>query len=563
MLFRKNFNKRIYHHIDPDEIFIDSTNLPGFDTYQFEGRIEKPISTKTFFFVGIFFAVVTLIFLGKSWNIQISNGQSYAERSANNRLRHTLIFSERGLIYDKNNVPLAWNETGEPNSFNLRKYTEKSGFSNLLGYVSYPKKDSAGFYYDKTISGVDGIEKFFESTLQKENGLRIIETNALNEIVSENTIRPPEKGDNVHLTIDAEVQNALFNSVKSIVDQTGFVGGGAVIMDVHNGDLLALVNYPEYDSNVMASGSDTKKINEMLRDKRKPFLNRITQGLYTPGSIIKPFVAFGALQENIINPTDNIVSTGSISIPNPYNPDAPSIFNDWKAHGPVDVRKAIAYSSNVYFYEVGGGYKDLVGLGISRLEKYFRKFGFGKPVEGELFSDLAGTIPNPEWKKKVFNDEWRVGDTYFTSIGQYGTQVTPLQVVRAYSAIANRGTLIDPKIIADPAQPIVSSKIEGIDSWVWDTIHLAMRDTVLFGTSKGLNYPDFEIAGKTGTAELGVSKENVNSWAVGFFPYKNPRFAYVFMLESGKRTNTIGGVAAAKNFFDWMKIYHSEYLTSN
>ena len=560
MPFRKLFKKRIYHHIDPDEIFIDSTNLPGFDTYQFEGRIEKPIKEKTFWLVGAFFLVIVLIFLGKTWSIQITSGEKYAERSTNNRLRHTLIFSERGLIYDKNKVALSWNETGELNSYNIRRYIKDPGFSNILGYISYPKKDQAGFYYDKTTDGVTGIEKIFNSILQKENGLRIIETNSTNDIVTENTIRPPQKGDNVVLTIDSEIQKGIYRIVKEVADEAGFTGGGAVIMDVNNGEILSVVSYPEYDSETMTNSGDNKKISALLNSSSKPFLNRITQGLYTPGSIMKPYVAIGALQEKVINSTDKIISTGSISIPNPYNPDQPSIFNDWKAHGAVNVREAIANSSDVYFYVVGGGYKDIVGLGINRIEKYYRLFGFGSDVKGEMFSGISGTIPNPEWKQKIFNDNWRVGDTYFTSIGQYGLQVTPLQVVRAVSAIANRGTLINPKIIAEPSQPMEATKIVGVDPWVWDTVQAGMRDTVLIGTTKSLNYPDLEIAGKTGTAELGVVKDKVNSWYVGFFPYSNPKYAFVFMLESGKSTNTMGAVTVAKRFFEWLKLYHSEYV---
>lgn len=557
--FKKRFHKKYVQKVNPDEIFMDSVNLPGFDTYQFEGRIEKPISDKTFWLLGSFFFLILLIFSSKTWFVQVIRGQEYAEHSANNKLDYTIVFSDRGTIYDRNNVPLAWNEKGE-NEFSTRKYIEKPGFSNLLGYVSYPKKDSAGNYYDQLISGIGGIEESFNDILQKENGLRIIEVNAVNEIVSENIMRKPQAGDDLHLTIDSEVQAQLFSSVQKVVDDVGFGGGAAALMDVYSGDLLAIVTYPEYDSNILANSNDKQLINSFIQDERNPFLNRVTQGLFTPGSIVKPFIAVAALQERVIGPKDKIISSGSISIPNPYNPENPSVFNDWKAHGPVDVREALAYSSNVYFYEVGGGYKEQEGLGIERVERYIRKFGFGSGLQGNFFSNISGTIPNPEWKRKTFDDDWRVGDTYFTSIGQYGFQATPLQVVRAISAVATGGMLVEPQIIADSFRTPQVTLLKGIDSWVWKTVQEGMRDSVLFGTAKGLNYSDIELAGKTGTAELGVSKNKVNSWLVSYFPYQSPKYVLMVLLESGRRENLIGGVAVGRNFFDWLKVNRPGYF---
>jgi penicillin-binding protein 2 len=556
--FRKKFRKKYVPSIDPDEIFMDSSNLPGFDVSQFEGRIEKPISRKTFIFLGIFFLLIISVFTVRAWNIQISRGEQFAEWGSNNKLRRTLLFSDRGIIYDKNETPLVWNETND-DDFSSRKYIDTPGFSKLLGYISYPKRDSSGFFYDNEIEGVDGIEKYYNAKLAGKNGERIIEINAINDVVSENVVHPPVNGDNIHLTIDAEVQAKLYESVEKIVNDAGFIGGGAVIMDIHNGDILSLVSYPEYDSNIMTAGEDNNKIAEYINDTRNPFLNKVTEGQYTPGSIVKPYMAVAALQEGVINNTDKIVSRGTLEVPNPYNPDNPSIFTDWKAHGAVDVKEALAYSSNIFFYIVGGGYNDMEGLGISKIEDYMKKFGFGKEIKTDIFNGFSGTVPDPEWKRKIFDDDWRLGDTYFTAIGQYGFQVTPLQVVRAVSAIANKGTLVEPNLVEDPYKSVESTEIQGIDNWVWDTIHEGMRDVVEFGTGKGLNYEDFHIAGKTGTAELGVSKAKVNSWFTGFWPYENPRYAFAIFLEQGDRNNLIGGVAVSRNFFDWLKFNKPEY----
>lgn len=557
-IFNRPRRKRL-QAIDPDEIFMDSSNLPGFDNSQFEGRIEKPISKISFIMLGFVFSFVILVFSAQTWNVQITQGEEYSARSENNKLRNTLLFSDRGIIYDRNDGPLAWNEHRD-DMFNTRKYTENPGFSNLLGYVSYPKRDSAGFFYDESIEGVDGIEKNYNDLLSGKNGKRIIEVNVKNEIFSENEINVPQNGANINLTIDSDLQKKMFESLETVVTERGFAGGGAVIMDIHNGDILSLVSYPQFDSNVMTDGKDAAKIAEFVNDERNPFLNKITEGNYTPGSIVKPFMAAAALQEGIIKPTDKIISRGTLVVPNPYNPDNPSVFTDWKAHGVVNVREALAVSSNIFFYIIGGGFDDMPGLGITKIEEYFKKFGFGKKMENDIWSGSQGLIPNPEWKKQTFDDDWRLGDTYFTSIGQYGFQVVPIQVIRAISAIANNGLMIEPNLILDHSRVPIMNEIEGIDSWVYKIIQEGMKDAVEFGTARGLFYPDFNIAAKTGTAELGVSKGSVNSWAVGYWPYENPKYAFTIFLEKGDRHNTIGGVAVARNFFDWLKFNKEEYL---
>ncbi len=555
--FRKKLRKNYSQRIDPDEIFIDSTNLPGFDTHQFEGHIERPIMEKTFAWVGAVFTVIIIVFGVKTYSLQIAHGDEYANRSANNRLRHTIVFSDRGIIYDRNFTPLACHEDG-PDEFSIRKYTSQPGFSSLLGYVSYPKKDSAGFYYDKDIEGIDGIEKFYNNILQPSNGLRIIETDARNNIISENSIRSPRPSENIHLTIDADMQTAMQTALQRVVDGAGFQGGGAAVMDIQTGELLVLTNYPEYDSNILTEGSDRTTISQLVNDERNPFLNRVVDGLYAPGSVMKPYVAVGALQERIINTTDKIVSKEFITVPNPYDPDNPSIFRDNKAYGPVNIREALAHSSNIYFYTVGGGRDNFPGLGISRIETYFRKFGFGSEINNPFFAGVSGTIPNPEWKRKIFNDDWRLGDTYYTAIGQYGVQITPLQIIRAVAAIANNGTLVEPQIFKSEYLQPITTPIEGIDDWILPVIRAGMRDAVLFGTASGVNFDDVQIASKTGTAEIGARKDKVNAWHSGFFPYQNPKYAYVVFLEKGPADTTVGSNAVSREFFEWLKTAHPE-----
>lgn len=558
----KRFNKKAYknNEVFPDEIFLDSHNLPQFDRHNLEGHIEKTISKRAVYAMGIFFAFVFLVFAGKAWVLQVLQGTAYAEKSENNRLDHELVFAERGLLYDRNRESLAWNIPSQNDAFTRRMYVATSGFAHALGYVSYPKKDKQGNYFDDELIGKSGVEAYYNSDLQGKNGIKITETNALQNKVSESVLRPPEHGSPLHLSIDNRIQAKLYEEMKGLAERVGFQGGAAAIMNIHTGEMIAYTSFPEFSSHVMTEGEDATAVKGYLTDSRNVFINRLVDGLYTPGSIVKPFVAIGALEEKTIDPGTFIISTGQIEVKNPYNPDQVSVFTDWKAHGAVDMRRAIAVSSNVYFYEVGGGFGNIKGLGITKLEKYMRMFGFGSPLSG-FFEGKAGTVPNPEWKKQNFDgDDWRLGDTYFTSIGQYGFQTSPLQALRAVAAISNGGKLIEPTILKSDGGEAASSTQLNISQSNLKVIHEGMRLGAIEGTAKALNVPYVEIAAKTGTAELGVSKAKVNSWNMGFWPYRNPKYAFLVMMEKGDRTNTIGSVYVMRQLFDWMHIYAPEYL---
>lgn len=567
MTFRRFKNKvfrrgiRIGGEIDPDEIFLDSSNLPDFDVHQFEGRIERPISQATFVWLSIGCALVALIFVGKLWNLQITEGQAYEERSENNRLDHSTIFANRGVIYDRNKIPLAWNELNTEGDFPKRAYATSSGFAHLLGYVQYPAKDKFGVYYETKFIPKDGAELAYDSLLSGENGLKITETDALGATQSESVLVPPVDGANVTLSIDSRIQAKLHENLKGVIGERGYMAGAGVVMDIHNGEILALTSFPEYDPEVMSEGSNRTLISEYLTDKRNPFLDRVVAGQFIPGSIIKPYVAMGALEEGIVDPLKQILANGQITIPNRYNPSNPTIFKDWKVHGWVDMRRAIAVSSNVYFFAIGGGYEDQKGIGIANIEKYTRSFGFGELTGIDVEGEKAGNIPSPAWKEKMFEEgEWRVGDTYNSSIGQYGFQATPIQAVRAVTAIANDGTLITPTILLN--NPANDKKVTALpySSESFQIVREGMRLGVLEGSAVGLNIPGLNAAAKTGTAELGVTKQEVNSWVTGYWPHDNPRYAFAVMMEKGPRANQIGATYVMRQTLEWMLLYTPEYF---
>jgi len=556
----KSWFKSSYQNqfITPDEIFLDSSNLSELDTDQFEGRLEKPISKLAIKFLIICFLFLSITYSSKIWALQIKDGDAYLERSENNRLRTSYIFSNRGIIYDRENIVLVTNTVSPSgDDFSRRNYSELPGFSHLLGYVKYPTKDKAGFYWETNFVGQDGVESFYDDEVLGANGLKIVETDALGKIHTQNITSPPIDGKSLRLSVDSRVQNKLFEIIKNTSEERGFQGGSGILMDVRTGEILALTSFPEYNPTILSDGDDSAAIQKFVLDPLNPFLNRAISGLYVPGSVIKPFIAIASLNEGLVSPAKKILSTGSISIPNPYFPDKPSVFTDWKAHGWIDLIDALAISSNVYFYSLGGGYGDQKGLGIAKIEKYLREFGFGQKSGIDLPGEKIGVIPNPEWKKKTFgDDEWRLGDTYHTSIGQYGVQFTPIQILRGIAAIANDGILLTPSILNGGVGQS-STPIE-IKKEAFEIVKEGMRQAVLRGTAGGLNVPYAQIAAKTGTAEIG--KQSLNSWVTGFFPYENPKYAFVVTMERGPRANSTGGVYVMRQLFDWMNINTPEYL---
>ena len=189
--------------------------------------------------------------------------------------------------------------------------------------------------------------------------------------------------------------------MESVARERNFEGGAAVVIDVSGGNILAMASVPEYSSKVLSEGGPEDLINGYINNKNKPFINRAISGLYAPGSVVKPFVALAALSEGIISPEKKIFSAGKISIPNPFFPDKKTVFKDWKAHGWVDMRQALAVSSDVYFYEIGGGFEDVKGLGINKIYEYAKKFGLGEKTGIDLLGEAEGTVPSPQVKEKI------------------------------------------------------------------------------------------------------------------------------------------------------------------
>lgn len=559
MRWRARKSKQL--QIDPDEILLDASNLPSFNTQQFEGRIERALSPRAIRFFGIGLVLIGLVFVYRIGSLQITKGSEFKLRSEDNSLRVVSIQTERGVIYDRKGKILAWNDPSTG-----RNYTEKPGLSHVLGYVGLPTKD------DLVVLGVSdpdikvgkmGAEKTFDDQLRGRIGEKVEEVDSVGKLVSETIHKSPTDGTPIHLSVDSDLQSALYKYIEGVVKDRGFEGGAGVLMDVRTGEVLAITSYPEFPLSAV-SGSSTGKVGEYLTDPRTPFLDRAVGGVYAPGSVIKPFIALGALTEGVINENTQILSTGQIEIPNPFSPGQSTIFKDWRAQGWVDVRHALAVSSDVFFYEVGGGFQGQKGIGISGIDEYTAKFGFGSETGINLSGEKSGTVPSPTWKKEIFDEPWRLGDTYHTAIGQYGFQVTPIQMVRGVAAIANGGTLLTPRIdeVATDTK-VVGKQITGIPQQNFEIVREGMRLATQIGTAIALNVDYVKFAGKTGTAELGATKQRVNSWVEGFFPFDHPRYAFAIVMEKGHVGNTIGAAYVARQFFDWVHLNAPEYLVDN
>lgn len=554
--------------IAPEEIFLDSSNLPAHEYERPEGNVERPVSQSALWGLGLFLFVIVALFLYRSVSLQIVQGASFAQISEENTLDRTLVFATRGVIYDRHGTEIAWNELptaaggATSSDFALRAYTSLPGLAHVLGWLRYPKRDTSGVWWRDSYTPMAGIELAYDVALSGTNGTSMVESDARGRVQRQNIVSPAHNGSDLHLAIDAELQSKLYQILSSHAIAQHFIGGAAVIMDVQTGEILALTSFPEYDHVAFTDG-DAAAVGKAYSDDRAPVLDRAVSGLFAPGSIVKPIFAAAALNEKLISPDKTIISTGAISIPNPYDPSKPTLFRDWTVHGAVDMRTAIAVSSDEYFYTIGGGYRDQAGLGIQKLDDYARMFGLGSTTGIELAGEEAGIIPTPAWKAEVFgaDDPWRIGNTYHTAIGQYGFQITPIQAVRFTAAIANGGMLLTPHLLASSTPEAVAIPITDADlQIVREGMRMAVTSTRSDATVKVLNMPGIRIAAKTGTAQLGNRNQWMNSWNVGYWPAEHPRYAYAVVLEHAPAGTASGAAPGLVPFFQWLIANRPQYL---
>ena len=538
------------------ETYTDNAVADGeFSVRDGEGRLRRFIPVSQLRLLGVLFMTLVLLLAFRVGYLQVVLGDHHVYVSENNTFDRVVVLPVRGTIYDRNGKPLAWN-TGDADDEIPERTYHGEGFSSLLGFVRYPQRDSSGHYYRLETEGESGLEQKYDFLLAGSSGSLVLEKDAVGGTVSELYIEQPIDGDDVTVSLDVEAQRALYGAIESVAEDFLFQGGSGVLLDVLNGEIIALVSYPDFDNNVLVSKSEGVS-QEYLAGQGKDgvFINRAVSGLYSPGSTIKPYFAVAALEEDIISPHSVITSTGSITVQNPYDPDIEYVYKDWREHGDLTIYDALAWSSNVYFYYVGGGYGHIEeGLGIDRLRFYADIFGFGQPTKLGVFYEPDGLVPGPAWKRNQYAERWTIGDTYNTVIGQYAFQVTPLQLVRATAAIANGGLIIEPHLEKD----IVPNRARlAVTDESLAVVRKGMRQAVTGGSAQFLNTDAYQLAGKTGTAQ--VSSEGViNSLMTGFFPHERPRYAFVIVMERGE--DQVAALQATKRFFDDLAALEPKYF---
>jgi len=439
----------------------------------------------------------------------------------------------------------------------IRNYVSGPVFSHIIGYMGRITKEELennNKYNSNDYIGKDGLENYYEKKMRGIPG-EIEQTRDAKGIKKEEEILSlPEEGHSLILNIDADFQKKVYDSLEHSIKNVGAQKGAAVALDPKTGAVLSLVSYPAYDDNVFSQRISKSDFEKMQNDPFQPFFNRAISSQYPTGSTIKPLLASAALEEKIISHDKLINDPGYISIQNKYDPSIVYTFGGVRPHGLVDMRKAIAVSSNIYFFTIGGGHKDQPGLGPSKIKKYLSLFGWGSKSGIDLPGEFKGFIPTPLWKKQTKNESWWDGDTYNLAIGQSDLQVTPLQVAVAYGVIANGGTLYKPQIV----QKIISGLGEDqkvikeftpeiirqnfIDPKNLQVVREGMLDGAkkAYGSSYMLNDLPIAVGAKTGTAE--TNKPGFyNTWSSNFAPYDDPKIVFVATIEGiqGFRSATL------------------------
>ncbi len=419
----------------------------------------------------------------------------------------------------------------------IRNYPDGKYFSSFLGYLGKPNKEDfkKNEYLPDEWIGKAGVEDFYQNILRGEPGKMLVLRKEKSNEKNFLEIKKPKKGKTINLTIDSELQKFIYKKMSQHFNELGIKKGLALAIDIKNGGVLSFLNYPSFDNNVFLTGDSQEKI-KIIKSPLKLLFNKILKGLYPIGSTIKPFLALKGLEEGVVTPKTTIDDRpGYIRIENPYHPEKPSIFRDWAVHGLVNLKKAIAVSCDVYFYYLGGGYKKFKGLGVEKINEILKDFRFDKISGIDLIGEKAGLIPNPGWKKKIKNIPWRIGDTYNLSIGQGDFLATPLELLSAYVALANKGLYYKPHFLKNKKEIVAKINFKEKN---WQEVWQGMVDTCSkpYGTGHILADLPFKVAGKSGTAQTKGGR-SINSLFVALAPADNPKIALFMMAEDATESH--------------------------
>ena len=430
----------------------------------------------------------------------------------------------------------------------LRSYIDGGIAAHLLGYVSEVNQEQLqqeayrDFRPGDTV-GQAGVEQRLDSFVRGIDGWEEVETDAQGRLVRLVDRLEPQSGFNVVLTLDKELQMAA---------EKAFAGkrGSVVAMNPQTGEILVWVSQPAYDPNLFAQRLSRETWEALINDPTHPLQNRPLQAQYPPGSVFKLVIMAAALESGAVTPETVFYCPGQFTL-------GRTTFDDWKeeGHGEQDLMQGIANSCNVYFYQTA------LKAGIDAIVRVAREFGLGQKTGIGLGDEAEGLIPTPAWKQEVVGEPWYPGDTVITGIGQGSILVTPLQVVRMVSAIANGGTLYRPWVVkrveswggevvaAYGPEPV---RKVNLSRRVLELVRQGMLKVVEEGTGRVARIGGVRVAGKTGTAQVvkkeahGPGETEDHAWFVAFAPYENPEIAIAVLAENaGKGASAAGPVARA------------------
>lgn len=425
----------------------------------------------------------------------------------------------------------------------LRYYPYDTMASQLFGYVGEVGEEELADIREKdpntrvgpgTILGRAGLERMYDNVLRGIDGGKQVEVDAAGRPVAEVGRQNTVPGRDIHLTIDLPLQKA---AEKAVADQLASLrsqgipakGAAVVAMDPNTGAILAMVSAPEFNPNWFARGITSAQWKQLNTDMNHPFDNKVVSGEYPPGSPFKIITGAAALELKKVTPDEMIFDSGRHWLIDKRNAEG-------EALGWLDFNTALAKSDNVYFYEMGNR------VGIENLDKFARLFGLGEKTGIKLFGEAAGNIASPEYKRKVFDQDWYLGETFDAAIGQSFTLVTPIQMAMVMSEVANGGIRYQPYVVSridnsdGTPEEIFGPKKIGvlqISKSVMDLIRNALRDVTAEGGTAGSLFKDLPIAvaGKTGTAENATGRDH--GWFVAYAPYDKPRIVVVALVEQG------------------------------
>jgi penicillin-binding protein 2 len=467
----------------------------------------------------------------------------------------------------------------------VRNYLYGSLVSQLLGFLQPIPAESEEEYveqgYDPATDriGRAGVEETFEDVLRGTKGRQIVEEDVLGRV-----LRVVEKqsdfvpGDNVYLTLDLELQRFTEEALRRGMETASSPRGVAIAMKPQTGEILAMVSLPTYDNSVFVQGV-SKSDWERWNDPHRPLINHAISDRLQPGSVFKIIVAAAALQEGVLTPYTRLTCPGRIIVANKYYPNDPGRaqpFDCWNraGHGSLNVVGAIANSCNIFFYKTGGGFEEtgFEGLGVTRIAQYAQLFGFGEKTGVELPSEIAGLVPNSEWKRRTYGESWSLGNTYLLSIGEEYLQVTPLQMLNAVNAVANTGTLYRPRIVhhvtdaqgnvTQPFEPEIIRTLP-ISAENWSLVQQGMAGAATDGgTAWRVQIEGLGIAGKTGTAQycddIALDEGSCadgkelpeHAWFTAFAPVEEPEVSVIVFLYHGGEGSTMA-VPVAREILEY------------